>query len=472
MHRCSETGLINCQNGKVFVRAEKYFRFISFFQPLKTQNFFYMNEFTRYVLAVALIPLLVSAVVSQDVIPLSLDEARTYALEHNKNLVNAGLAVDEAGALLRETIAQGLPQLNATIDYSNFFGSTASLGAMPGFEITFNPTSNLAFSVGQLVFSGSYIVGIQTARLFREITETTLEKSELEIRAQVTQAYYLALIADESRDIVQSNLSNMEELLGKVRAMVDAGIAEELEYDQLSVQAAMLADAVRASDRQVELSLNMLRLAMGMQAEKQIELTDRLDDIIGRSDPRTPLMRPFSLEAHPDFRLITLQTGMAERQLRLQQSAYLPTVSGFYNYTEKLLKPEFDITPKHVIGFQVNVPIFSSGVRQSRVSQARINLEMAENQQELVSEQLLIQEKQLRFNLNTAIEQYESQLANLEVARRVYESFANKFRQGMVSSLDMITANNNYLQAENSYISSVMQLMEARLAMEKLLSSL
>ena len=409
---------------------------------------------------------------SQAAIQLSLDDAVSYALEHNKNLVNAGLAVNEADARLRETIAQGLPQLNAAVDYSNFFGSTATLGAMPGFEIEFNPTSNLGISVGQLIFSGSYIIGVQTARLFQEVTKASMERSELEIKAQVSQAYYLSLVSFESREIIGANLANMQDLLEKTRALVDVGVAEQLDYDQLSVQASMLSDAVRAADRQVELSLNMLRLQMGMPAGQKINLTDDLNQIVSRSDFRGRLITPFILDDHPDFRLVSLQTGIAEKQIRMEQAAYLPTVSGFYNYTEKLLKPEFDITPKHVIGLNVSIPIFSSGVRRSRVHQARINHEVAENQLDLLSQQLLIQEKQLRYNLNNAIEQYESQVVNLEVARRVNQSFNQKFQQGMVSSLDMITANNNYLQAENSYISSLMQLLDARLSMDRLLNEL
>ncbi len=431
-----------------------------------------MKSSLKLLFALGILITTLSNVFAQDVMYLSLEDARAYALEHNKVLANAGLAVDEANAGLRETIAQGLPQLNAAVDYSNFFGSTATLGAMPGFEIEFNPTSNLGVSVGQLLFSGSYIVGIQTARLFREVSETSLEKSELDIKAQVSQAYYLSLISMASKDIIQSNYSNMQDLLGKSKALVDVGVAEEVEYDQLLVQSNMLADAVRASERQVELSLNMLRLQMGMPASQDIVLTDNLESLVGGSDFRSSLIHPFSLQENLDFRMVALQSGLAEKQLKLERAAYLPTISGFYNYTEKLLKPEFDITPKHVIGLNVNIPIFSSGVRQARVNKARINMEVAENQLDLLAQQLAIQEKQLRFNLNNAIDQYESQLANLEVARKVYKSFNDKYVQGMVSSLDMITANNNYLQAENSYVSSLLQLMEAHVAMEKLLNTL
>ena len=403
---------------------------------------------------------------------LSLDSAKHYALMHNRSLISAGYAVDEADMKLRETIAQGLPQINAAVDYNNFFGSTATLGALPGFEIEFNPTSNFQLSVGQMIFSGSYIVGVQTARLFREITETNLEKSELETKAQVIRGYYLCLISNESRSILKTNLENINDMLAKTRLMVDTGVAEELDYDQLAVQASMLENAYRASGRQVEMAFNLLRLQLGLDAGPEIILTDDLAGIVDNIDFHASLLNPFYLHDNPDFRLVQLQTSITEKQINLERSAYLPSVTGFYNFTEKLLKPEFDITPNHVIGLNISIPVFSSGVRQSRVRQARINLEVAENQKEFLSEQLMIQEKQLRYNLNNALEQYESQRANVQVAKRVFESIRLKYEQGMVSSLDITTASNNYLQAENSYISAMLQLLDAQVEMNSLLNNI
>jgi outer membrane protein len=415
--------------------------------------------------------ILTGTATARELMQLSLDSARQYALEHNRNLVIAGLAIDQADERLRETISQGLPQVNATVDYNNFFGSTAEIafGPVPA-VIEFNPTSNANLSVGQLIFSGSYIVGIQTARLFREISETSRERTELEIISQVLQAYYLVLVSEQSRDILEANLENMKDVMGKTRAMVDAGIAEDLDYDQLSVQANMLENGLNAARRQVELSVNMLRLQLGLDAEVELTLTNDLDDIVSRADFQGSLLNPFSLDESIDFQLIQLQTSIAGKQINLERAAYLPTVMGFYNYTEKLLKPEFDITPKHVIGLNVSIPIFSSGARRSRVNQARINHQSVENQKELVADQLLIQERQLRYNLSNAMEQFESQKENVAVAQRVFDNIRLKYQQGLLSSLDLTTANNNYLQAETGYISALMQLLQAQTEMDKLLN--
>ena len=151
---------------------------------------------------------------------------------------------------------------------------------------------------------------------------------------------------------------------------------------------------------------------------------------------------------------------------------YFPTVAGFYSHTEKILKSGFDMAPKNLAGVNVSIPIFSSGMRKAKISQAKIRLENGKNNKELLKKHLMIQEKQNRFNLKNAMEQYESHKNNLEVSKRVQENINQKYQQEIVSSLDLTTSNNNYLKAEANYIGAVLQLLEADIALKKLLNKL
>jgi len=170
--------------------------------------------------------------------------------------------------------------------------------------------------------------------------------------------------------------------------------------------------------------------------------------------------------------MMNKQQLLSKKQVDLERMNYLPTLSGFYSRTEKILKPDFDMTPPNIVGLQMNIPIFSSGSRKAKVEQARINYETTLNNKALLIDQLLIQEKQSRFNLRSGLEQYQSQKDNVEVSRRVYDNINLKYQQGMVSSLDLTTANNNYLQAESSYINALVQLLNAQLELNKLLNNL
>jgi outer membrane protein TolC len=159
-------------------------------------------------------------------------------------------------------------------------------------------------------------------------------------------------------------------------------------------------------------------------------------------------------------------------QIGLEKAAALPNVSAVYNYTYKIAKSTFDMSPNHVIGLQANIPLFASGQRYVRTKQAKINLEKAKNNHDLLTENLLLQEKQLRFNLNSAIEALEQQKEAMDVAQRVFESITRKYQYGTASSLDVTTANTSLLQAQSNYINAMMDVLTAQTELEKLLNTI
>jgi outer membrane protein TolC len=412
---------------------------------------------------------------AQQVLAVNLEEAQQYAVEYNKTLKNAGLAVEAAKQSYLETRAMGFPQANATIDYTNFLGAEISFKfgeGMPAATIPFKPTSNLQLTVAQLIFNGSYIVGMQTAMIYRDLTKSGLERTGLEIKSQVAASYYTILMAERSREILNGNLENINDVFNKTRAMLAAGIAESTDVDQMAVQVTYLENAAVSADRQIELAYNLLRMLLGVDAQTQITLKDKLDDILLKINFEATMSDQFSLDENIDYKMMNTQQLLSKKQIDLQRVSYLPTISGFYNHTEKILKPDFDMTPPNMVGLQMNVPIFSSGSRRAKVHQAKINYETTLNNKSLLTDQLLIQEKQLRYNLRTGLEQYESQKKNVEVSKRVYNNINLKYQQGLVSSLDLTTANNNYLQAESGYIGALMELLNAQLALAKLLNTL
>lgn len=412
---------------------------------------------------------------AQEKLSLDLMQARQYALEYNRQLKNAELAVHAAREEVWDAIAGGLPQIDANVDYSNFLGAEIQFRFeedAPPATIPFKPTSNLAITVGQLIFSGNYIVGLQTARIYRDLTESGYEKTELDIKQQVASSYYTVLVAERSRDIILQNLDNIKNVYDKTSAMHSVGMAEATDVDQMAVQVAYLENAAKSAERQIEIAYNLLRLQLGVRAETDITLTESLDEILLRLDFEEILDEEFDLTENIDYRMMETQRLLSRKQVDLARMNYLPTLTGFYSRTEKLLKPDFDMTPPNVVGLQMNIPIFSSGSRKSQVDRAKINYETTLNNKELLTDQLLIQEKQLRYNLRSTMEEYESHKENVEVSKRVYDNINLKYQQGLVSSLDLTTANNNYLQAESSYINALVQLLNAQLELDKLLNNL
>ncbi|HOF81399.1 MAG: TolC family protein [Bacteroidales bacterium] len=425
----------------------------------------------KYLVIIVVLLFQASLSYSQESLRLSLMDARAYALEYNKTMKNSNFAIDKAQYALREAISAGLPQINASADYSNALGAKISIRfqeGMPAAEIDIKPQSNLYLNVNQLLFSGNYIVGVQLAKLSKEFSNLGLEKTELDVITAVSDAYYAVLITEEMLSILEKNVENLQDLYRKSEPMVHVGVIEQTDLDQLSVQLTSLLNVRSASERQAELAKNLLRLQLGASIDTELILLDTLEQLIEDSALENVLFNEFNPEGNIDFRMIQQQETLTRKMVDMNKANALPTLVAFYRYTHKLLKPDFDMSPPNMIGLQLNIPIFSSGQRYSQTQQAKVDLKTVENNKALVEDQLRITERQMRFNFQNALETFENQQKNIEVSRRVYLNLKLKYGQGMLSSLDLINADNNYLKAESDYINSMMQVLSTRLQLEKI----
>lgn len=412
-----------------------------------------------------------TAVRAQQKLVLDLPGAKKYALEYNKTLNNSDLANEKAQLAVKEAIANGLPQISATMDYSNALGASMSIRFsedLPATEIAIKPQSNFNLTVGQLLFSGNYLLGVQTSKLYAELTRKNQQRTEIEVMSQVTDGYHLVLMSQEMLSILKQNAGNLSKLFEKMTAMEQVGMIEKTEIDQLSVQLNTLRNTVKSSERQLELATNMLRLMIGATVETEIELTDKLPALLESAGFEASLLKGFSLDGNIDYQMMEQQELITRKMVEMKKATYLPTLSAYYRFTYKLIEPDFDMSPPNMVGLQMNIPIFSSGVRNAQLKQAEVDLKTIQNTRELLSDQLRIQEKQLRYNYTSAVESWQNQQKNVEVARRVYTSLKLKYEQGVLSGLDLVNADNNYLRAESDYLSSMMQVLTTRVQLEKL----
>ena len=400
---------------------------------------------------------------------LTLKEAQDYAMQHNKTVWNAGLSVSEAQKKTWETISAGLPQVSATVSYQNMMGFNMSFA---GLNISMPPTSNFQATVTQLLFNGSYWVGIKMSKMGEEMTETARLQAELDVKQQTQSAYQTILIIEENMKLLEQNLKNIQALAQKTEDMVRIGVAEQTDADRMKLQVTTMMNAIKSVERNTELAYNLLRFQLGVDTDTEIILTQSLDNMMSAKDAQETLASDFDPDTNFTVQLMNQQIGLADMNISLAKSASLPTVAAFYSYTYKIAKSTFDMSPNNVIGLQANIPIFASGQRYVKTQQAKINLEKAQNNRDLVTDQLLMQEKQLRFNLKNAIETLELQKEAIDVSQRVFDSVTRKFQQGTASSLDVTTASTNLLQAQTSYTNAMMEVFSAQTALEKLLNTL
>ena len=446
-------------NGQIHSSRKK----LKYFQMRTILKLFFSSIFCLSILSLK----------AQEPLVLSLDSAVNYAINHNKTLKNSRLAVDKSNQQIKEAISKGLPQIDASIDYTNFLGAEASLqisDAAPPAIIEFNPTSNFKASASQLIFNGNFIVGVQMAKLAKIITEQSYQKDELNVKEQTIQAYYMILASEQILTTLRENLKNTQMVYEHTSNLANAGVIEQTDAKKLSVMVSSVNNAVKSTERQVELAYNLLRFSLGLDSDKQITLSTSLDEIatIIQLNP----IENFNIENNMDYKLISMQGEISKKSINMAKASYLPSLVAFYSYTEKIKKPIFDMTPKNVLGVTLSIPILSGGMRQSQLNQAKIDYDMSNNTKDLLVDQLSLQEKQLRYNYDNLLEQYSSQKKNVQIAKEVLEQTNRKFQQGVASSLDLTSANNDYLAAETNLIGTLLQLLNAKLALRKLNNNL
>jgi len=415
---------------------------------------------------------------------LSVEQAQEYAVEHNKMVKSSRYDVQASEMSKWEVISNGLPRVDGSGSLNDNLKLMTTL--LPG-EIIGQPgikvpvqfgtkyNGSYGFQATQMIFNAPYFVGVQTVKLAEKISMQSLEKSEIDIREQVINTYYLILISQESLDILNGTSENLREVYRSTKSMKEVGMAEETDVDQILSNVRGLEANVRSMERNLEISYNILRFQLGVDIDTEINLTTGLDELLEKANAEKLVDREFNLREHIEFRLTESQVKMQELTLKNEKASILPSFSAFYSWNKNGMGDKLnDLSwfPNSMLGVQVSVPIFASGQRYSRIKRAQIDLEKARTGRNMVSDQLRLQEKQLRYNLINARDQFNTQQENVEVAYRVYESVENKYRQGVASSLDLTQAQNNYLQAENNYVTALMDLLQTKLALDKLLNNI
>lgn len=401
---------------------------------------------------------------------LSLEQAREHALLHNRNMQKASLALEQAEMAKWAAIANYLPQASINVNYqSNLVSDSISLGA---FKIAMKPSSTMTLQVAQPIVNWNIIVGIQMAELARKMSENAIGQTELAIKQAVNTTYYAILVSEFSRDQLKKNLENVRTLANATRIKVNVGIGESTEADQMEVTVANLENSLTTMERNIEVAYNSLRLLLGMQAEDALIVTDKLVNLTDNQKAFDLLLEPFVPENNLDLKTSALNVQLSEKQVSSSFGAILPTVNAVYQRNEKLLTSAFDITMKNTLLLTANVPLFAGGKNAVTIKKAKLALQASQLDHEQAKDQLLVQEKQLRYNLKSALESFEIQKKNIEVTQRVFDNITKKYEQGLSSSIEVTNANNNLLTAQSNYVSAVMNMLNAEDELLKLLGTL
>jgi outer membrane protein TolC len=453
---------------------------------------------------------------NDSVLNVSLKEAQEFAVKNSPVMKSAQLDIESARKKVWETTAIGLPQVSGKVSYSymitvpptlemfnsfsglggNFgtiYGMIGQLAAQQGnltvlqqLDSLSNASSGEAeeaatvddmrwgltadLTVSQLVFSGAYLVGLQTTKVFKSLTELALTRSEKDLRQNVASGYYLVLMVEENARVLDSTLNATEKLYDEMKKIFQAGLMDETDVDQLNITVRNIRNAKNALDRQRDVAYNLLKYQMGYDLKARLILTETLNSFISDAEIARLVLEPFSVENTAEYQLLETQVRLNEMNVKLNKVAFLPDVVAFYQHQENFNDKSFSFTPPDLFGLSMSIPIFSSGSKLAKLSQAKIDLQKTRYSHEQATQGMQLDFESSKNALMNAYDKYITNRDNMTLAEKIHNRTLTKFREGLSSSMELTQAQSQYLTAQSNFYNAMYELLTAKAKIEKMLN--
>jgi outer membrane protein TolC len=411
----------------------------------------------------------------------SLKQAIEHAIQNNYSVLNANRDIEAAKQKKWETTTIGLPQINGNVGYVNNFRIQQNVIVVNGQSQTiafgtYN-SMNASATLSQLIFDGSYLVGLQSAKTYLKISENAKVKTTQEIKEIVINSYGNVLLADESILILQKNKGILEKTLSDTKEIFKNGLIEEENVEQLQITLSSINSSLENVKRQKTIANDMMKLLLGINLDKELKLTDKLDNLTQSNVDLAILKEEFNVTNNIDYQIgQNLQTSK-ELLLKLEKSKALPSLGAAVNFGSNAFGNSFNFFNQNQqwfnysnLGINLNVPIFSSFGRSSRTQQAKIALEQSKTQLTETEQKLKLQFEKAKSDYEFSLEQLTTSKSNLNLAERIENKNQIKFTEGLASSFDLTKAQEQLYSAQQYYLQAMLDVINKKATLEKLIN--
>lgn len=436
----------------------------------------------KHKLATLLFVLATKLVMAQENYNFSLQECIDFALENNQNSKNASYEKEIADAQVRETVARGLPQvnLNSGINYNyelqksilpaQFFDPDAAEGEEAKVAFGQDYDGNIVLSASQLLFDGSFFVGLQAAKTYRELSTKEHIKTQIDVAEAVSKAYYNVLVNEERYELLEVNLGRLDTLLHDTQAMFDNGFAEKIDVNRIKVQHNNLKVQMDNTKQLLGLSRDLLKFQMGMGLNNTIVLTDELEAVdfavIEKSD--------FSYNERIEYSQLQTNMALVNLDMKNNRVQYLPTLYANLNYgynTQTGQSSQLFDGQRWLnfgtLGVTLSMPIFDGFLKSNRIQKNKIQAKQIEESFDMLENSIDLEINQAKINLSTAMDNMVAQKENSELAREIYDVAKIKYQEGVGSNLEVTNADADYKEAQTNYYDALYNALVAKIELEK-----
>lgn len=444
----------------------------------------------KYLFTMLVFLLVFSGTQAQEVAQLTLNEALLYAIENNVTTKNARLETLISKATVKETTAIGLPQINGSfnLDYNPQI-PVIFLPNQPPFGDPSNPSdviparfgvsysSGVGITMTQMIFDGSFFVGLRAAKTLTELTDLDLGKAENDVIENVKKAYFTVLVNQERIRLAQANLARIDTLLKETKALNEAGFAEKIDVSRIQVQRNNTYTQTQRSQTAWEISKEILKLQMGMPLTVDIVISETLQEL----NPKEELNQLLVEEAQNRIELDQLNTQieLQNYDLKYNTSQYMPTIDFVGNTLRRGAGNELSTVynsqnwfGSSLIGVSMNIPIFDGLSKSARIQKNRVTINQLENQRFFLNDSFKNELFTAKANLKNDLNILEVQQENLKLAQEVYDIARIKYQEGVGSNLEVVDADAALIEAEINFLAALFDGLISKVNLEKALGLL
>lgn len=407
----------------------------------------------------------------------TVQQAVEFAIQHDVTTQNAAIDREIANKKVNELIGIGLPQINIEADLQKFlkipttFVPVEFFGGPPGtyMPIRFgqNYAANAGVSVSQLLFDGSYLVGVQASRIYADLARKGYEQTKIETAQKVIKAYYSALVNEEHYELLKANTERLKKLKEDTKALYVNGFVEKMDMDRVEVAYNNVLTSRDRTQRLILLSKALLKFQMGMEPSAEILLADSLQS--ARLDEQLIDESAIPLKTRIEYSILETTLKLHQLELKKNRFEYLPSLAAYGTFRYDASRNDFTIFdnsyrwfPTSLIGLKLTLPVFDGLQKRSRIQQSKLNINKIENSFAELSRGIELENMKAQTELLNSLSALQVQKENRSLAAGVARAARIKYEQGVGSNLEVISAETDLREAETNYFAALYQALIAQ----------
>ncbi len=422
---------------------------------------------------------------AQEAQQMSLEQAVEYALEHNPEVVNAKLAEQISDGKVSETIATGMPQINGGVDIANNFELPTSF--LPG-EIVGSPepevpvqfgtkySGSATLSLTQMIFDGSFFVGLDGAKTFKQLSSKELVKTKIDIAEMVSKSYYAVLVSEFRLELINKNFGRLDTLLQETTEMYKSGFAEKIDVSRSKVQFNNIKVQKNNATQSLQITRANLSYQLGLPITEPLVLTDELNAAMFDDSEE----ESFTYSDRIEYSILQTNQQLAFLDKKLNNVKYMPSLDLYAtvgaNLGTGVTSNIFDLTNEWYnfgfIGLRMKIPVFDGLQKHYINQQKKLRINQIENSFNQMERSMDLQVRDSKVKLHNAIAILTSQQENMDLSKEVYEVTKEKYQAGVGSNLEVINADADYKQAQTNFFVALYNALIAKVDYKKSIGKL